>query len=76
MKTRYSAAQMANRGKHSDVLEDIQQDWGFMTGDECIPVQVALQLMDTSSLGRATEYDKFRDQQRQLQKALRGIVNG
>jgi len=47
-----------------------------MTQDECIPVQVALQLLDESSLGLANRYDEFQDTQQQLQKALKAIVNG
>jgi len=47
-----------------------------MTEDNCIPVQVALQLLDESSLGLASRYDEFQDAQEQLQTALKGIVNG
>lgn len=47
-----------------------------MTQDECVPVQVALQLLDESSLGLANRYDEFQDAQQQLQNALRNIVNG
>ncbi|KAI9890235.1 MAG: hypothetical protein M1814_004397 [Vezdaea aestivalis] len=57
------------------VLEDIQRDWGVMTSDQCIPVQIALQLMDTSSLGRAADYYTFLDQHKQLQRSLKEIVN-
>ena len=47
-----------------------------MTDENCIPIQVALQLMDSSSLGRAHQYDQFQMTHKQLQKALRAIVNG
>lgn len=47
-----------------------------MTEDNCVPVQVALQLMDSSSLGRAHQTDQFQETHKQLQKALRSIVNG
>ena len=60
----------------SDVLEHIQQEWDFMTNERCIPVQVALHLMDSSSLGRAHQYDQFQATHKQLQKALKAIVNG
>ncbi|KAI9845876.1 MAG: hypothetical protein M1838_001506 [Thelocarpon superellum] len=58
-----------------DVLQYIRQDWDFMTDEKCVPVQVALQLMDPSSLGRAHQYDQFQTTHKQLQKALRTIVN-
>ncbi|KAI9807315.1 MAG: hypothetical protein M1833_000058 [Piccolia ochrophora] len=58
-----------------DVLQYIQQDWTFMTEEQCVPVQVALQLMDTSSLGRAHQYDQFQQTHKQLQRALKAIVN-
>jgi exocyst complex component 4 len=46
-----------------------------MADDSCIPVQVALQLMDTSSLGRAHQYGQFQDTHKQLRRALKAIVN-
>ena len=46
-----------------------------MTQDQCIPVQVALQLLDESSLGLATRADEFRNTQQRLQDALRAVVN-
>lgn len=58
-----------------EVLRYIQKDWGFMTEDNCVPVQVALQLMDDSSLGLAGRYMQFKDIHQQLQNALRAIVN-
>ncbi len=58
-----------------DVLRYIHQDWDFMTEENCIPVQVALQLMDSSSLGRADQYGQFKETHEQLQKSLKAIVN-
>jgi exocyst complex component 4 len=46
-----------------------------MTEEKCIPVQVALQFMDTSSLGLASRYSRFQELHMQLQSALRAIVN-
>ncbi|CAZ79734.1 unnamed protein product [Tuber melanosporum] len=46
-----------------------------MTLDSCVPVKVALQLMDTSSLGRAYQYDSYQQTHNQLQHALQSIVN-
>jgi len=46
-----------------------------MASDTCIPIKVALQLMDPSSLGLAGQYEQFQDVHRQLQNALKVIVN-
>lgn len=60
----------------ADVLQLIQDEWHFMAGEDCIPVQVALQLMDSSTLGRADREPDFLRSQKQIQKALKSIVNG
>lgn len=46
-----------------------------MAQDKCVPVQVALQLMDDSSVGRAHQYKQFQETHMQLQRALKAIVN-
>lgn len=46
-----------------------------MASDSCIPIKVALQLMDDSSLGLADQYEQFQDVHHQLQNALKLIVN-
>lgn len=46
-----------------------------MSSDDCIPVKVALQLMDASSLGLADQYGQFQEVHKQLQNALKVIVN-
>lgn len=58
------------------VLEHIRDKWEIMTREDCLPVHVALQLMDPSSLGRGGDYQDFQKTSRQLQKALKAIVNG
>ncbi|KAJ5176738.1 uncharacterized protein N7482_002615 [Penicillium canariense] len=58
-----------------DVLQSIQQDWDFMTDAECIPVQVALSLMDTSTLGKADREPDFLHMYNQIQRTLKAIVN-
>jgi exocyst complex component 4 len=68
----------SNRYSHTafaEVLRTIQSEWGFMAQDKCVPVQVALQLMDASSLGRAHQYGEFQYTHKQLQRALKAIVN-
>jgi exocyst complex component 4 len=59
----------------AEVLQYIQSEWDFMADDKCVPVQVALQLMDSSSLGRAHQYRQFQDTHKQLKRALKAIVN-
>lgn len=58
-----------------EVLDYTRRDWGFMTENECIPAFTSLQLLDESSLGLAHRYDEFHDASKQLQGALRAIVN-
>ncbi|KAG6041127.1 exocyst subunit [Claviceps citrina] len=59
----------------SQVLEHIRADWPSMCENESLPVQLALQLLDTSSVGRAHEYRKFQDTHRYLQDSLKNIVH-
>lgn len=47
-----------------------------MTDAECVPVQVALSLMDTSTLGKADREDDFLRMYNDIQKTLKTIVNG
>lgn len=58
------------------VLDSIQRDWDFMTDSECIPVHVALSLMDTSTLGKADREPEFLHMYNEIQKTLKAIVNG
>lgn len=54
----------------------IQQEWDFMATDDCVPVQVGLQLMDSSTLGKADREPDFIRTHKQIQKSLKSIVNG
>ncbi|XHG00175.1 hypothetical protein AWENTII_003641 [Aspergillus wentii] len=58
-----------------DVLQSIQSEWDFMNSGDCVPVQVALQLMDTSTLGKADREPNFLDVHDQIQRTLKSIVN-
>lgn len=58
-----------------EVLQYIQQNWPYMTQDQCVPIEVALKLMDASSLGLANQSGQFRQTHRELQQALKAIVN-
>jgi len=57
------------------VLDHIHANWDIITREDCVPVHVALQLMDYSSLGRGNDYQDFQRTNRHLQKALKAIVN-
>ncbi|CAD6563864.1 MAG: hypothetical protein ASARMPREDX12_000114 [Alectoria sarmentosa] len=57
------------------VLDHIHENWEVITKDDCVPVHIALQLMDYSSLGRGNDYQDFQRTNRHLQKALKAIVN-
>lgn len=59
----------------NDVLGIIQKDWPQMCQDDCIPVQLALQLLDNSSVGRAREYGNFQQTHQYLQDSLKAIVH-
>lgn len=58
------------------MLQYIRQNWDFMTQDQCVPIEVALKLMDSSSLGLANQHGQFRTTHKELQQALKAIVNG
>lgn len=47
-----------------------------MTDAECVPVHVALSLMDTSTLGKADREPEFLHMYNVIQKTLKAIVNG
>ena len=57
------------------VLEHIKQEWPAMCENDCVPVQLALQLLDTSSVGRAHEYRNFQKTHTYLQDSLKNIVH-
>lgn len=57
------------------VLDLIKQDWPAMCESDCIPVQLALQLLDPSSVGRASEYRDFKRTHQYLQDSLKKIVH-
>lgn len=59
----------------TQVLEHIKSEWPSMIEDDCIPVSLALQLLDNSSVGRAHEYSNFKKTHQYLQDSLKGIVH-
>ncbi|KAF1995102.1 hypothetical protein P154DRAFT_526585 [Amniculicola lignicola CBS 123094] len=69
----------ANYGPGSERMEEIlqyiQDNFDFMTKDKCVPIQIALKLLDSSSLGLASQHDRFHQTHQDLQRALKAIVN-
>lgn len=59
----------------TQVLEHIKSDWPAMYEADCVPVQLALQLLDNSSVGRAHDYRKFQQTHTYLQDSLKNIVH-
>ena len=57
------------------VVQHIQEKWSVLVRDDCVPVHIALQLMDYSSLGRGNDYEDFKKTSQALQRSLRTIVN-
>ncbi|KAI8267981.1 putative exocyst complex component sec8 [Colletotrichum sp. SAR11_239] len=57
------------------VLEHIKQEWPAMCQNDCVPVQLALQLLDSSSVGRAHDYRKFTEAHNYVEDSLKGIVH-
>lgn len=47
-----------------------------MLDDQCVPMQIALRLLDPSSLGLARRQGEFEQTYDELQDALKLIVNG
>lgn len=58
-----------------DVLRSIEREWDFVATDDCVPVQVALQLMDTSTIGKAEREPDFLNVHQTIQHTLKMIVN-
>jgi exocyst complex component 4 len=56
------------------VLEVVKSEWPVMCENDCVPVQMALQLLDTSSVGRAHEYRTFQQTHKFLQSSLKNMV--
>ncbi|KAI1925462.1 exocyst subunit [Ophidiomyces ophidiicola] len=59
-----------------DVIQVIQQEWEVMSSNDCIPVQVGLQLMDSSTLGQAQREPDFLQIHKDMKTTLKAIVNG
>ncbi|KAG0317715.1 hypothetical protein BGZ99_006131 [Dissophora globulifera] len=57
-----------------DIQDLLNEEWDFMTKPDFNPVPLALELMDGSSLGK--DYDMFSMVLRNIERALRDVVDG
>jgi exocyst complex component 4 len=57
------------------IIERIQSEWPQMCQNGCVPVHIALHLLDGSSVGRAHEYGQFQRMHTYLQESLKAIVH-
>ncbi|ORZ27396.1 Sec8 exocyst complex component-specific domain-domain-containing protein [Lobosporangium transversale] len=57
-----------------DIRDLLNDEWEFMTKPDFNPVPLALELMDGSSLGK--DYDMFMLILRNIERALKDVVNG
>lgn len=68
-------AQSAAEKAIGDVLNIVQSEWPVMCNSACVPVHVALQLLDTSSVGRAHDYRRWDKLHHYLQDSLKAVVH-
>lgn len=74
--TRLQRANETNAERQiAQVLEHIKTEWPAMVQNDSVPVSLALQLLDDSSVGRAQDYDKFKETHQYLQESLKNIVH-
>lgn len=57
------------------VLDRVKSEWPSMCQNDCVPVQMAIQLLDTSSVGKAHLYPAFQKTHTYLQDSLKNIVH-
>ncbi|KZV93778.1 hypothetical protein EXIGLDRAFT_612626 [Exidia glandulosa HHB12029] len=58
---------------YAAVLDQIQDEWGFVMDDDFNPVDLALQLLDDSSVGK--DLDSFLRTKRMLERSLKSTVD-
>lgn len=64
-----------SRDPLSEVRELVEDDWRETLDENFHPITLALDMLDTSSLGRAKELDKFKRANQQIEQALQSTVN-
>ncbi|KAK7204513.1 Sec8 exocyst complex component-specific domain-containing protein [Myxozyma melibiosi] len=57
----------------NDVLKFVARDWGELMSEDCNAVAIALDLMDTSSVGRSSDLPDFMDLSSRLEMIMRDI---
>ena len=58
-----------------EIMRHIRSNWQDMEGDDCVPVKVAMRLMDDSSIGLMNKEGDFTHTHQDLQKCLKSVVN-
>lgn len=59
-----------------DIIDNVSIEWKELVSDDSNTLEVALSLMDNSSIGRAKYYSRFEGLKSELQEMLKLIVNG
>ncbi|KAK9469523.1 Sec8 exocyst complex component-specific domain-containing protein [Lipomyces arxii] len=75
-RTEANAAETYDSRQIDDILKYVERDWGSLLSEDCNPVITALELMDQSTIGRASEYNDFKDLSGKLEKIMQSIAMG
>lgn len=59
-----------------DIIANVSIEWKELVADDANTLEVALSLMDNSSIGKAKYYSRFEGLKSELQEMLKLIVNG
>lgn len=59
-----------------DIISNVSLEWKELVADDSNTLEVALSLMDNSSIGKAKYYSRFDGLKSELQEMLKLIVNG
>lgn len=59
-----------------DIISNVSIEWKELVADDSNTLEVALSLMDNSSIGKAKYYNRFDGLKSELQEMLKLIVNG
>lgn len=78
-KTSEATARNRRNGLSHDPLAEVratvEDDWRETLDDNFHPITLALDMMDSSSLGRAKDLNKFKQTNQQIEQALQSTVN-
>lgn len=59
-----------------DIISAVSIEWKELVSEDSNTLEVALSLMDNSSIGKAKYYSRFEGLKSELQEMLKLIVNG